>query len=67
MTPMRKQILSPEPRPAASPLPGELDVAGIATALVSSEAEGHPIELAFDAERGRGGRRWVAGRDGEQT
>ncbi len=64
---MRKQIISSEPNPAASPSPGELDVAGIATALVSSEAEGHPIEHAFDARRGRGGRRWVAGRDGEQT
>jgi hypothetical protein len=64
---MRKQILSNEPRLATPPSRGELDVAGIATALVSSEAAGHPIENAFDAQRGPGGSRWVAGCDGEQT
>jgi len=64
---MRKQILSTEPSPAVPPASGELDVAGIATALVSSEAVEHPIEHAFDAQRGPGGSRWVAGRDGEQS
>jgi hypothetical protein len=64
---MRKRILSIDPTPATSPSSGELNVANIATVLVTSEAAGHPIEHAFDAERGRGARRWMAEGEGEQT
>ncbi len=64
---MRKQILSTEPNGTHSPRSADLDVVAIATALVSSEAPGHPIEHAFDSRRGPGGSRWVAGQDGEQT
>jgi hypothetical protein len=64
---MRKQILSVNSTHAAPSRSGELDVAGIATVLISSEAAGHPIENAFDAQSGPGGSRWVAGADGEQT
>jgi hypothetical protein len=64
---MRKQILSAKPTPSAPSSAGELDVAGIATVLITSEAPGHPIEHAFDSQSGAGGSRWVAGTDGEQT
>ena len=63
---MRKRILKSNPAPSA-PLPGELDVAAIATVLVTSETTDHPVENAFDARRGPGGSRWVAETPGEQT
>ena len=64
---MRKQILSTQPSLTTPPASGELDVVRLATALVSSEAETHPIEHAFDAQRGPGGSRWMAGSEGDQT
>ena len=33
----------------------------------SSEDPGHPVDLAFDRNRGPGGTRWIAGEPGEQT
>ena len=63
---MRKQILKSSPAPSV-PLPGELDLAAIATVLVTSETEDHPVENAFDTRRGPGGSRWVAETPGEQT
>lgn len=39
----------------------------IATALVSSELAGHPVENAFDGRCGPGGNRWVSETGGEQT
>ena len=39
----------------------------MATVLVTSEAAEHPVDHAFDAHRGPGGSRWVAGEPGEQT
>jgi hypothetical protein len=63
---MRKRILKSNPAPSAR-LPGELDVAAIATVLVTSETAEHPVENAFDARRGPGGSRWVAETPGEQT
>jgi hypothetical protein len=67
--PMRKKIIKPEPgSPGSSTsMSGELNVVAIATALVSSEEKNHPIEHAFDEQRGPGGSRWVAEYDGEQT
>lgn len=63
---MRKHILNDLPAPSAG-LPGELDVAALATVAVTSEAAEHPVENAFDDRRGRGGSRWVAATPGEQT
>jgi hypothetical protein len=63
---MRKRILKSNPAPSV-PLPGELDVAAIATVWVTSETADHPVENAFDARRGPGGSRWVAETPGEQT
>jgi hypothetical protein len=34
--------------------------------FVSSEEQDHPIECAFDQQRGPGGTRWVAGENGGQ-
>lgn len=65
---IRKQIL-----PSASVSPrgrrerGTLDVAAIASVLLTSECSEHPIENAFDANDGPGGTRWIAGEPGEQT
>lgn len=42
---------------------GELDIAAIATAFVTSEAADHPIENAFDQSRSR----WIASEPGEQV
>lgn len=63
---MRKRILKSNSAPSAL-LPGELDVAAIASVLVTSETSDHPVENAFDARRGPGGSRWVAETPGEQT
>lgn len=63
---MRKQILHSQP-PVAAPARDELDVASIATVLVSSELPGHPVENAFAGARGPGGTRWIAEGRGEQT
>ena len=51
----------------AAPMPDEIDIAAVATVLVTSEAAEHPVDHAFDAHRGPGGSRWVAGEPGEQT
>lgn len=63
---LRKQIIR---APASSPTqtPGEIDIAAVATVLVTSEAPDHPVDYAFDGHRGPGGSRWVAGEPGEQT
>ncbi|PSM31350.1 discoidin domain-containing protein [Haliangium sp. UPWRP_2] len=60
---MRKRILKDSP-PAPLLRSGELDVATIATALVTSEASSHPVENMFD---GRPDTRWIAQDSGEQT
>jgi hypothetical protein len=63
---LRKHIIR---APASTPIPtpGEIDIAAVATVLVTSEAAEHPVDHAFDAHRGPGGSRWVAGEPGEQT
>src|SRR3982750_1987660 len=63
---LRKQIIGPSAAPPA-PTPGEIDVAAVATVLVTSEDPGHPVDHAFDGRRGPGGTRWIAGEPGEQT
>ncbi len=64
---MRKKILEQEPTQQPIFESGEVNVAEIATALITSEAADHPIEHAFDTHRGPGGTRWVAADPGEQT
>jgi hypothetical protein len=44
----------------------EIPIDAMATVFVSSEEPDHPIECAFDQERGPGGTRWVAGENGAQ-
>src|SRR4051794_12286997 len=63
---LRKQIIR-APESAPFPTPDEIDIAAVATVLVSSEAAEHPVDHAFDGHRGPGGSRWVAGEPGEQT
>ena len=62
---LRKQIIGKPQQPSA-PAGEEIDIAAVATVLVTSEGPGHPIDLAFDEHRGPGGTRWIAGEPGEQ-
>jgi len=63
---LRKQII--KGRPAASfSMASWIDIASVATVLVTSEAPEHPVDYAFDDRRGPGGSRWIAGEPGEQT
>ena len=64
---LRKQIIQQPPRPEAQPMTDAKDIAAIATVLVTSESPDHPVDNLFDARNGRGGTRWVAAADGEQT
>ncbi len=63
---LRKQIIGTPPATPV-PLPGEIDIAAVATVLVTSEDPRHPVDHAFDGSRGPGGSRWVAGGPGEQA
>jgi hypothetical protein len=63
---MRKHILQSKPVTAADS-PKELDVKTLATVEVTSEATDHPVENAFDHQRGPSGTRWIASASGEQT
>ena len=63
---LRKQII--EGTPAAPPSSAdEIDIAAVATVLVTSEDPQHPVDHAFDRHRGPGGTCWVAGEVGDQT
>src|SRR3954447_25383409 len=63
---LRKQIIQ-APGATSGATPGEIDIAAVATVLVTSEAAEHPVDHAFDDSRGPGGSRWMAGEPGEQT
>ena len=63
---LRKQIIDVSPETQV-PVPSQIDVAALATVLVTSEDPGHPVDHAFDGNRGPGGTRWIAGEPGEQT
>src|SRR3954447_1820379 len=65
-TMLRKQIIKPPPETPA-PMPGEIDIAATATVRVTSESTEHPVDHAFDSQRGPGATRWVAGGPGEQA
>lgn len=60
---MRKHILHTHTSAEESEIP----VASIATVFVTSEDPDHPIEHAFDSQRGPRGTRWVAEKTGDQT
>jgi hypothetical protein len=62
---LRKQIMGQPPRQWLTP--DVKDIPALATVLITSEAPDHPIDHAFDSRGGRGGTRWVAAADGEQT
>jgi hypothetical protein len=64
-TMLRKLIIKANPVTPDSNT-GEIDIAAVATVLVTSEAPDHPIDLAFDDHRGPGGTRWISGEPGEQ-
>ena len=62
---LRKRIIeAASARPVT--MPDEIDIAAVATVLVTSEAPEHPVDYAFDRHRGPGGTRWVASQAGEQ-
>ena len=63
---LRKQIIAVATA-LTDPLVGRIDVAAVATVLVTSEAHEHPVDHAFDHLTGPGGSRWVAGELGEQV
>ena len=63
---LRKQIGSKHSREPAS-FEGEISIADVATVQVTSEEADHPIDNAFDHNRGPGGSRWIADGPGEQT
>ena len=63
---LRKQIVPKRAGEAAS-LEGEISIADVATVQVTSEQADHPIDNAFDRNRGPGGSRWIADGPGEQT
>ena len=64
---MRKQVIRPPSSLASQSSRHELDVATVATALVTSETPDFPIDNVFDDHRGPGGTRWTAAEPGEQT
>ena len=63
---LRKQVIK-LPATVLASMPGQIDVAAVATVLVTSEDPGHPVDHAFDSQSGPGGTRWVAGESGEQV
>jgi hypothetical protein len=63
---MRKTVGRPKDPPKAA-LTGEIDVSALAHVFVTSEDPGHPIENAFDDQRGPGASEWVAAEPGAQS
>ncbi len=63
---LRKQIV---PRHSSEPatVEGEISIADVATVHVTSEEADHPIDNAFDHNRGPGGSRWIAAEPGLQS
>ena len=66
---MRKQVGKSSVEIGSTPWPPSpsLPVHEIATAFVTSESPGHPVEHIFDGQDGPEATRWVAGTSGEQT
>lgn len=65
---MRKKIIrKQEAALPSAPVREKLDIAGIATVLLTSESPEFPIENAFDEQTGPGGTRWIAPDPGDQV
>ncbi len=64
---MRKEIVGPKNLNTSSVTPGELDLVNIATAELTSEDLAHPIENAFNQQRGKGASYWSAATSGPQS
>ena len=45
----------------------EISILSDATVSTTSEADGHPVALIFDDDRGPGAKQWVAAEPGDQT
>ena len=63
---LRKQILTTHQTMSGRGA-AEKDIAAVVTVLVSSEDPRHPIDYAFDGQRGPGASRWIAAQPGEQA
>jgi hypothetical protein len=63
---LRKQVVPKHSRESAS-VEGEISIADVATVQVTSEEADHPIDNAFDHDRGPGGSRWIAAEPGPQA
>jgi hypothetical protein len=63
---LRKQVGSTRSHEPAS-FESEISIPDVATVQVTSEEADHPIDNAFDHNRGPGGSRWIADGPGEQT
>jgi hypothetical protein len=64
---LRKRILNSAHAPATTIPADLLDIAAVATVIVTSEALAHPVDNIFDNQQGPGASRWVAGELGEQS
>jgi hypothetical protein len=64
---MRKQIVRTPSPPAVLSSRHDVDVATLATVLVSSETPEFPVDNVFDGHYGPGGTRWIAAEPGEQV
>jgi len=62
---LRKEILRTDR--VSNDRGAEIDIAARATVLVTSEDPDHPIDHAFDGQRGPGASRWISGASGPQT
>jgi len=63
----KKTISKQEAALPSAPVHEEIDIAAIATVLLTSESPEFPIENAFDEQTGPGGTRWIAPAPGDQV
>jgi hypothetical protein len=63
---LRKRILNTDESPASGHDKAALDIAAIATVIVTSEETANPVNHIFDQSHGPGATRWVAAKVGEQ-
>lgn len=63
---LRKTVLKATP-PKSQAGTGEIDIAAVASVVVTSESPNHPVDNAFDRNRGPGASEWVAEDPGEQS
>lgn len=64
---MQKEIVNSETSNIQSPTNGELDIVNVAAVQLTSEDADHPIENAFNQQRGKGASYWAAATSGSQT